>query len=745
MPKFSMSNLTKSWALNQTAADTISVATGVLAAATSDNVQALAILACEGLGATLPMTTETRLKVNKLCTQDHQGAVLSFFKATIGYKRGDCAWQLAQSDAGVRFLGLAAALLTLDSWAAAETMQTLIRDTAENKKLVPTTMQLKQVIEALDYKLSLASFAETAFGWSILVSRRLGTESGGTDAPSQKLIVNLVQALSAVSRIGDSDSRKVDVTVPLAESAWVIAFIKWTVGTPHVVADDSEEIIKGEDDAVVTVRISKADAQISRPQIVTINEIGDIKHLVKDLPGGLGHFGGMISLTLFGTLLMQKRFGRPESLAFRACVEALPLACLRAQRFIRLKHYLGNDVTTFSRNFDISLDSCDATWTSIFPSKSRILSVLASFLGVDNLPEPDPGTVGDLLVHDLALVDTYQKVLQKDCPCVKCQKIISKRHRDCSFDMFSKDVSVCASVVLLVSLIHSAHPDGPKLYYGSDLSRNKFSTAQVVKEAAFKAFNTTKDSIFLTQIINDTLELLGHDTNHGGGQHSEWVMSSYKGQTLFPKLLSTRYVEIEGVLSIMCVSGAIWWSDEKYERVQSSAVMQASIPFDPSSVNSLDGLHLDEEEALAEQPTLAQVEIDSPSNAYPNFRLLWQVGARDRKLHVNLVCPDFPAMPQRSPVMAIYSATESLVVNCGHDKYSKLRGSTRGLHATSPVQPVPSMSFPDGTVGIVQSSGNEAMRFFSLAAGQRGVIRGDACLQCCVLCSRITGIKFIIC
>ena len=739
-----MSNLTKSWALNQTATDTISLATGVLAAATSDNVQALAILACEGLGATIPMTAEIRSKVNKLCTQDHQGAVLSFMKATIGYKRGDSAWQLAQSDAGVRFLGLAAALLTLDSWAAAETMYILIRDTAENQKLVPTTMQLKQVIEALDYKLSLASFAESAFGWSILISRRQGTESGCTDMPSRKLIVNLVQALSAVFRIGDSDSRKVEVTVPLAESAWVIAFIKWSVGTPNVVAD-SEEIIKGEDDAVVTVRISKADAQISRPQIVTFNEVGEIKHLIKDLPGGLGSFGGMISPRLFGTLLMRELFGRPESLASRACVEALPLACLRALRFIRLKHYLGKDVTTFSRNFEISLDSCDATWTSIFPSKSRILSVLASFLDVDDLPEPDPDTVGVLLVDDLPLVHTYQKLLQKDCPCIKCQKTSSNRRRHCSFDKFSKDVSACASVVLLVSLIHSTHPDGPKLYYGSDLSYKNFSAAQVIKETAFNAFNTTKDSIFLKDLINDTLRLLGHDPNHSQGPHSEWVMSSYKGQTLFPKLLSTRYVEIEGVISIMCVSGAIWWGDEKYEQVQSSALMRASIPFDPGSVDSLDSLDLDEEEPLAEQPTLAKIEIDSPSNAYPDFRLLWQVGSRERKLHVNLVCPDFPTMPQRSPVMAIYSATESLVVNCGHDKYSKLSGSTRGLQVTSPAQPVPSMTSPGGTVGIVQSNGNEAMRFFSLAAGQRGIIRGDACLQCCVICSRITGINFIIC
>jgi hypothetical protein len=734
-----MSNLTKTWALNQTAVDTISVATGVLAAATSDNVQALAILACEGLGATLPMTAETCSKVNKLCTRDHQGAVLSFLKATIGYKRGDCAWQLAQSDAGVRFLGLASALLTLDSWAAAQTINTLIRNTAEDKKMVPTTLQLKQLIEALNYKHSLASFAEAIVGWSILVSRGQGTRRCGTDAPSQKLIVNLVQALSAVSRIGDSDSQKVEITVLPAEFAWIIAFIKWAVGTPTVVTGN-EEVIKGEDEAVVTVRILTTDALTSRPQITTLNELGEIKDLVKDLPRGLGTFSGMISL---------KRFSSPESLAFRACVEALPLTCLRALKYIRLQHLrdegkasTNSMFQTFPRNSELCLEACQATWTSIFPSKSKILAALASFLGVDNVPEPDLDTADVLLVHDLPLVNASRKVLENRCSCPKYQH---KRSQKCSFDKFCRDLSVCASVVLRYSLIESTDPDGTRLYYGSDLGCDQLSLAAAVKTLAFGAISTAECNISLAQLIYDTLQLVGHDVNQPKGESLEWIMSSYKGQTLFSKLFGTRCLEVEGVVSIMCVSGAIWWSDERYEFVQSSALMKASVPFHPESLDFLDNLHLEDDELPEEQINLAWKEADVPSNAFPDFRLLWQVGARERKLHVNLVCLDLPTMPQRPPTMALYAATESLVVNCEHGKNSALNGSPRGLQITTPARPVPFAKSPPGTVGIVQSDGNEAMRFFSLAAGQRGVISGDACLECCVLCSRITGIEFIIC
>ena len=47
--------------------------TGVFfASATSDDVQGLAMLACEGIGAALSITAETPTKVGKLCTRDHQ-------------------------------------------------------------------------------------------------------------------------------------------------------------------------------------------------------------------------------------------------------------------------------------------------------------------------------------------------------------------------------------------------------------------------------------------------------------------------------------------------------------------------------------------------------------------------------------------------------------------------------------------------------------------------------------------------
>ncbi len=85
---------------------------GLLQAATSDNVQPLAILACERFGATLAICDTTRRKIEELVLTGTNQSVVTFLRATIGYSSGDCASQFVHSEAGIRFLALAAALVT---------------------------------------------------------------------------------------------------------------------------------------------------------------------------------------------------------------------------------------------------------------------------------------------------------------------------------------------------------------------------------------------------------------------------------------------------------------------------------------------------------------------------------------------------------------------------------------------------------------------------------------------------------
>jgi hypothetical protein len=60
-----MASVAVGWALAQTATDVLKVGKGVVETATSDNVQVIALLACEGFGTTLAMSVESTTKAYK--------------------------------------------------------------------------------------------------------------------------------------------------------------------------------------------------------------------------------------------------------------------------------------------------------------------------------------------------------------------------------------------------------------------------------------------------------------------------------------------------------------------------------------------------------------------------------------------------------------------------------------------------------------------------------------------------------
>src|SRR5579871_3825504 len=98
------------WSLDQTATSVLYLSRGVVAAATSDNVQPLALLSCQQFGNCIPIAAETRAKIE--CLVNTPQPVAALVGAYIGYSAGDCATQLVKSLAGVQFLSVAAPLVT---------------------------------------------------------------------------------------------------------------------------------------------------------------------------------------------------------------------------------------------------------------------------------------------------------------------------------------------------------------------------------------------------------------------------------------------------------------------------------------------------------------------------------------------------------------------------------------------------------------------------------------------------------
>ena len=91
------------WELFHTAKSTVELSKDFLSAVTTDNVQALAVLACEQFGTTIAMSQETILKINKTVVPRIEPAYLRFAKSSIGYSANDCIAQLGANTAVYTF------------------------------------------------------------------------------------------------------------------------------------------------------------------------------------------------------------------------------------------------------------------------------------------------------------------------------------------------------------------------------------------------------------------------------------------------------------------------------------------------------------------------------------------------------------------------------------------------------------------------------------------------------------------
>ncbi|MCJ1394001.1 hypothetical protein MMC18_006878 [Xylographa bjoerkii] len=219
------------WTLDQTIDHFLKVGTDVLLTATRDNVQPIAILACEKFGATLAICPTTRSKIEQLLHSQSGNVVVSFLKTKIGYPKGDSATQLAKTLAGVNFLALAAALVsTTDTFEAGTALENMIAASAIDKTFAPTAHHLKDLLNVLEPRLNRAGFMDEVLNWKawwlgsngFSESERAHIHQYGEAFPSSNGLEKIVMALRAACRIGQATS----VTLTARSAApWLTAFV----------------------------------------------------------------------------------------------------------------------------------------------------------------------------------------------------------------------------------------------------------------------------------------------------------------------------------------------------------------------------------------------------------------------------------------------------------------------------------------------------------------------------------------
>ncbi|RSM07034.1 hypothetical protein CEP52_005409 [Fusarium oligoseptatum] len=724
----SLTPLSLQWSLDNSAHSVISVAKGALQAATSDNVQVLAILSCERFGNTVAMSTETRRRMERSVVPTPPPAVLGFLQVTVGYAASDCVTYLGRSMAGLQFLGLACALVTtMDAFQSGLAVHAMVEDSAADKTLVPTEKQIIDLLKSITPRCSRSGFANEVAGWQLLL--RNSTHPGlppyrSMFCPHIEAVMALVDAFRQLRRVGGADVAQVIIEVS-DWAPWTAAFTKWCLGFPPSIID--------KDGVPILEQAGSEVLMIIRPELprnfkVTVHSsIGAPSELVSakfDPQVGLG----MVRIGTYGQLLMSY-YEFDRGTAVRAVQQALPYALRQThQKMVFWGRGAGNasplewwkplqgenEGLVLPVNTDLK-----RLKASPFPPERVIAKLYAAFLGLPELPEfrnLDPG----LVISDLPLVRLHMQHLAGVCRCSECSapRLGSPR---CIKNLFLEDLAILVADILALSLFQN--PDSLLVYYTSTSRWGENS--QFIKDVRSVITKGHGTVCPLGCVLERALELIGHETKYSRG----WVMSSYNGQAVWPTIYETSNYEKEGFLSLSWLPGHIWHKNTSHKVATSTDAVFATTD---------------------SEMDIRREGVSEPCDLYPTLQVQWQATLRADGLQVSIGLKGKAGTLKVShnPAYILENLANALLVGkCQHSPDAKLDAPDRFSFLTGPIFPFDPLA-TDGMIGIVAVDRRDELGLMALSCdfppGQFVILRKGACLSCCLQVARDAGAGAIV-
>ncbi|GAW18323.1 hypothetical protein ANO14919_077980 [Xylariales sp. No.14919] len=323
------------WSLNETSDSVYGITRGVLQAATSDNVQPLAILACEQFGNTLAISRETRLKIERTVLPTPEPVTIQFLKLKVGFMKHDCAVQLGSNQAGLRFLALAAALISsVSAYRCAEALMLMLESTTSDRRLLPTTRHLVDLMSSLEGRCHFSGFADIVFGYNSIIRRTVheilakGSPNNyeTCDIPDPEGLAALVDACRHLQRLGDHELSSVIVEAG-ACAAWVAAFSKWSLELPPSIYFADGTAIISQPGSLFTIIVSypypypgEENGMVKKIKVTKRFKLDSIQDLVVEC-STWSNTNCFVSLRTFGNII-QEALGNQKDAVFAA----LPLA-----------------------------------------------------------------------------------------------------------------------------------------------------------------------------------------------------------------------------------------------------------------------------------------------------------------------------------------------------------------------------------------------------------------------------------
>ncbi|CAF9937652.1 MAG: hypothetical protein HETSPECPRED_000606 [Heterodermia speciosa] len=730
------------WSLNHTFDLSIAVARSIFSAATHDNIQPLAILACEKFGATLAICLETSRRVETLVVRAPQMKMVNFVKASVGFKE-DSATQLCQSLAGTQFLALAASMLeTMGPFQASLSLEQMLCRTAADKTLVPTARQLKDLLTVLEPRLGRSGFGDGLHGWHIFLSNSYknnityrSTLEDFKSRPSNTGMAQIVDCFRQMSRIGDASYLifKAQNSIP-----WLAAFTKWCLGAPPSISlENGTSIINQPESRVSIIVRLQSEVESSKLEILICRNLDSPVDLIIADTVPLT-YTGMVGIETYGRWLIQKSNLTTED-DQRVLLQALPHASMQVVSLLRPSGSGG--IASYTPPIKYGSSSLAP---KCFPEIPAIVRTLKRLLDLEkgvSLPSPEAG----LLVSDLPLVGMVLRDLKTKCCCSKCN---GHRIQDesvhlrglCIVDKWKMNLARFAAEALALSLFeHSESLLVDANAYQPE--NNSFEIA--VYSILWKGLETgcTINDIlrYATTRVGQSKDVLQDISEN------QWVMSCCKGQAVYPALLASEDIYQTGYLRLSWAYGKLQYGDEYFSRVCGV-----------SSSNTTG----------REIPSLV---AGATRNLCPDYTFTWQVAPKDTHLQVSLVVLSsneaMTTLLVCHPFLILEGLASALVVgNCHHGEHCGLDAADRFCTYLDPINLHNDQGFyvgqeAEGTaierIRIVPVVGNARQRMAALSSpllypltssnGYGCVLNQHACLQCSLDVCRMNEVSVLIC
>ena len=591
--------LTLQWSLNETADGFYKISKDIVRAASTDNIQTTALDALDKFGATLAICSETEYHVEQQLRLTRSSRLIGFLKAHLGFIAGDSCEALSKSTGGIRFLCLAAALVTWDTLDAAKATREMLKDSSRRDQFLPTLGQIKDVHEALEYKMHVLCFAEVVLRWQSRVrdavmlspqSYRVLSQPLPQDfidrQPQPSVLAAIVRALRDTSRLGRGGHIRITVRLGFA---WLVAFCEWCTGQPPVVLSlENGQVIQDDPEGKSNIVIALGH-HFSESIVEVATRIDGPTQLWKtEYPFGsvLRDWSGMVSMNDYGSKFLWA-CELDEDLGSRALKQALVYSCKAV--LIRLPFFHHQAANTFSTS-TIAPRQVDPSFRSF---SRRITSTICKYLNVEDreaykLKELKEGQE----IQDLSSVKEYIRDTRDLCKCSHCGDDPSAK-RICMVRTFEYYIAHVTAQILASSVLELTEP--VKLFWSASclpqsLPKDSVLIAKVLailfpNSEVGPSCNIVRtiwevrkrlrgfEGINLMDIFNFARYLIGHEPD----PEVSWVASSHRGQVIFAHFFESRRFDPQSFALIDGGPGGIVHNDEKYRLVQggdpSSATM----------------------------------------------------------------------------------------------------------------------------------------------------------------------------